>query len=169
MIDELKFQFVYHHSLGSDLLVDISKLKMQHWNYPLEEHLKWINKHINSNDLHLLMYRNSALIGYVNLVERIINSGDRLKALGIGNVCIANEYQRVGYGILLISAVNSYLKENKIVGILFCKEYLNSFYTAAGWIKYHKRVYDQNNRVIPHEFFFYNARLENVSLEGDLF
>ena len=112
----------------------ILELKQQHWKYDYESQLQWFKKNIKKNDLHLLIYEQAELIAYLNAVwiDVEINS-EQIKALGIGNVCVALCYRNIGFGQLLMATINSFLKSQNICGFLLCKDALVAFYEKSDW------------------------------------
>jgi predicted GNAT family N-acyltransferase len=73
----------------------------------------------------------------MNLVELVVKSdlGEET-SLGIGNVCISENVQGKGYGILLMQMATFLLKNLGNSGVLLCKPALNLFYQKAGWFLY---------------------------------
>lgn len=131
---KLRFEVVEHKNITSDIIHDICILKDENWSYGLSKQFQWIADNISDNDYHILVYSQS-LVGYTNLVKReiLINDNQPIPILGIGNVCVSNQFKKKGIGSILMNYVSNFLKENEIPGILFCKENLVSFYNKTGW------------------------------------
>jgi predicted GNAT family N-acyltransferase len=114
-----------------DTLIEI---KQQHWPYPYEAQIKWINDNIKSDDYHLFLYLNDEFVGYLNIVHIIvIMDGREIDDYGIGNVCVSKKYAHIGLGSVLMSVANSWLKKQEKIGFLLCKDELIDFYRQAGW------------------------------------
>jgi predicted GNAT family N-acyltransferase len=128
----MKFEFIKNDKISKDLVLDIIKLKNIHWQYTIEQHLDWINKNINPNDIHVIMRHNQELVGYLNLVQLNVKISDsNYDFYGIGNVCVKEKAK--GYGKMLIDGVNEYLMQENFQGILLCKDSLVDFYSKCTW------------------------------------
>ena len=68
--------------------------------------------------------------------------------LGIGNVCVDKRFTKLGYGSVLMSCVNMFIKSMNSCGILLCKEKLLDFYSSSNW----KRVYSKDILVEGESF-----------------
>lgn len=122
-----------HFNLSKDKLLEIIDIKSVRWNYSAEQHLDWIHKNIQANDIHILLYLENQLIAYTNLVNvsAEINNEKKISFKGIGNVCTLASGK--GYGNLLMEAVNKILIQNNWKGILFCKDHLVKYYEKFSW------------------------------------
>jgi len=126
-------RFIPHSAIDQKLLIKIIEVKMKSWPYSIEEQLKWIEKNIDDNDVHVLLIDSKDnILAYLNLIEieTTINNVKCL-AVGIGNVCAVEKGK--GYGSTLIRKTNDYLTENKKTGFLFCNNQLLPFYQALNW------------------------------------
>lgn len=128
----MRFEFLKHSEITEKKLGDVIFLKNIHWPYSDDEHLNWIKKNLNFNDIHVLVYEESDLVAYLNLVitEVAINTVI-MPFIGIGNVCSRDKGK--GYGKILLEEVNNYLTSNEQYGILFCKSNLIDFYKKFNW------------------------------------
>lgn len=128
----MEYKFIKHPELSIRELEKIIDLKKIHWKYSTEEHNDWIKKNINDNDIHVLMFENEILVGYMNLVqtEAILNN-EKINFSGIGNVC--SKEKGKGYGKHLLVGVNNYLSVQKQKGLLLCKDDLVVFYEKFNW------------------------------------
>lgn len=131
----IKFDFVPHLQLTNDQIEAICELKSQYWKYPIESQKAWLNNNFSSEDVHLFLYNESTFIGYLSLVkmDSTIIDESNLNLFGLGSVCVSLTEKGKNYGLLLMYLVSFYLKSNKAIGILLCKEELVSFYNKAGW------------------------------------
>ncbi len=110
-------------------------LKQQHWGYTDEEQRRWFSENIMTDDYHLQIYRGGVLLAYLNIVhvDITINNQDLVGLLGIGNVCVNNNYGRVGMGSILMSVANSFIKKERSCGLLLCHGELTEFYKKSEW------------------------------------
>jgi hypothetical protein len=49
------FEFITHKDISGNALNRICMLKQQHWHYSIQEQLKWIEKNLRYNDIHVLL------------------------------------------------------------------------------------------------------------------
>lgn len=134
----MNFEFVQHKKCSENIFIEISRLKDEFWHYPIEEHLRWMEKNLDSDDIHLLL-RNEKndLIGYLNLVNLSCQAENvSISCIGIGNVCVKREYQQQSIGYLLVKLTEYHLLKNKKTGVLLCKDSLAAFYNKCKWIQY---------------------------------
>src|SRR5690606_27134561 len=118
-----------HSQLNEGQIVDICKLKSEHWHHDLASQKKWLIENFAAKDIHLLLFEDDTLIGYLSLVHlslegRLVSS----TILGLGSVCVSNAKKGKNFGLLLMSLVNFYILSNKSFGILLCKKDLVPFY-----------------------------------------
>ena len=140
MVNNIEINYIRHIDLKIKDKNEINILKSQHWNYSLEEHDLWMNSNIKDSDYHILIKSNQMIIGYMNVVNRILMIDNKnIEALGIGNVCVDKNYIGKKIGLLLMDACNIFLKYNSKIGILLCKDNLIKFYLKSGW-----NLYDGN-------------------------
>jgi len=125
-------KIIKHKELNKELLLEIVHLKKLSWDYPISNHLKWIEENIRENDIHFLLYDNDLFVAYMNLVEVHVRQNDKqIPFWGIGNVC--SKYKGRGDGKKLMNEVNSFLTNNSFYGLLFCKKHLVEFYNKFDW------------------------------------
>lgn len=142
----ISIEFVSNKELDFLSLNKIINLKMQHWNYQMEDQIQWIKKNIRDNDFHLMLFDNKKeLIAYLNIINlKIEIENKEMKYLGIGNVCVNSNYKGNGYGVLIVNIANFFINHLGLPGILLCKKSLNNFYQKAGWILYKGETYVDN-------------------------
>lgn len=131
-------EFIEHKDINKNELEKICILKKQHWDYSIEKQMQWINCNLSNNDVHLLLKENDEILfGYLNLVKLSILLDDKsTNMIGIGNVCVDNNYQKNQYGFFLMKTAEYYLRKKKENGILLCKEKLIPFYDTIRWNRY---------------------------------
>ena len=59
-------------NLSEDLLIEISKLKNEHWKYTLKIQLNRFKKNIKRKDIHNCLFLDDTLVGYTCLRKREI-------------------------------------------------------------------------------------------------
>lgn len=132
----IKFDFIFHSELTDSQIVSICELKAQYWKYELESQKIWLNENFSDQDVHLLLFENDTLIGYLSLVHlkgvKLQNLNDKI--FGLGSVCISLCQKGKSFGLLLMHLVNYYFQANHLFGILLCKKDLVPFYEKSGWI-----------------------------------
>ena len=125
-------KFTLHSHITEELLNLIISVKSVAWPFSYEDQKKWIDKNIKDEDIHVLLFENDKPLAYLNLIKIDFHIDKELiSGYGIGNVCATQK--GMGWGKELIDSVNEYLKANKYIGILFCKEPLVKFYLESGW------------------------------------
>jgi predicted GNAT family N-acyltransferase len=139
MLNNFIVNFVKHSEVSSTLLDEVISLKQQHWPHSYKSQLDWINKNLNGNDYHLLlMNREGNLLGYMNLVNRMVNGNP---ILGVGNVCINNVLLNKGIGTVLMQIGKYYSKELSLDLVLLCKSDLAPFYKKCGFFQNKNKVF----------------------------
>lgn len=126
-------QYILHKELNDENLKKIIDIKSIAWPYSFEKQLKWIENNIKDEDIHvLLLDDNNAITAYLNMVSiNFTINNVNYSGYGIGNVCASKRGS--GKGALLMHKLNKYFVDNKIIGLLFCKEELLNFYNKQGW------------------------------------
>lgn len=147
--------YVQNNELENDELNLAISLKQVAWKYSYRQQLSWIENNINEEDLHVFLFENNKAVAYMNMVYvKLIIDDCELRVLGIGNVCSVSP--GYGYGKTLLSKVNLYLIENNIVGLLFCKDALVSYYQKCGWNLIPKNKLNVNIDQRSFSTMFYN-------------
>lgn len=126
-------KFLNHSEITEDLLHRIIEVKTAAWPYDYDDQKDWIKNNLKRSDIHVLLSNNEKPIAYMNLIKIDFNLDSiKFSGFGIGNVCALEKGK--GWGKELLISVNSYLKDNQHIGILFCKQALVKFYSIHGWI-----------------------------------
>lgn len=164
----MRIKFVVHKNLTSKELQDIIQIKSISWPYSKEKQLKWIERNINENDVHVLLFsKENKLIAYANLIniDLTINNQNNL-ALGVGNVCAYEKGE--GFGKLLMHFINEFLLQNHKIGLLFCNKRLINFYLLNQWvlIDQNKIVLSFKNEIVETMIFNCNEGLESMEYSG---
>src|SRR6218665_3491538 len=112
---------IQHAKLNENEILEICNLKARRWNYPIKEHIKWLNTYIHETDYHVLIKKQGKIIAYANLVNIIgVVNNQSIELKGIGNVCTRETGK--GYGNILMYEINKILDNNSWKGLLFCKD-----------------------------------------------
>lgn len=131
----IKFDFIKNSQLTSSDVENICKLKSEHWKYDIESQKEWLRENFSENDIHLVLYKEERLIGYLSLkLFKMKDSLDKdILALGVGSVCVTQSEKGKNFGLLLMYLVNFYLDSEHLTGVLLCKQELVPFYQKSGW------------------------------------
>ena len=153
---------INHFDLKQSVLDQIIEIKSFSWNYSYDEHSDWIKKNLNSDDVHFLIYNeDDILICYLNLVSVYLKENNKkIPVYGVGNVCTRNK--GTGEGRLLMNQLNSFLLDEKLKGLLFCKDNLVPFYKKFNWSKV--SIVNSNN-MINTMIFNFNNLSENLKYD----
>jgi len=158
-------KIIIHNNIQLKELKKICKIKSVFGNFTEESQLNWIENNIKDSDIHFLVYKNSTLVGYANLVRENININNiDYNILGLGNVC-TSEHKK-GYGSILMKKINLYLINQNEIALLFCKEKLLNFYAKYDW----KIIQPDFTRDIKWMIYNYDlAKMKTINYQGQLF
>lgn len=134
----MNWKVVKHKDLSMTEGLRIAYLKDQHWPYGLESQILWMKDNIAMDDVHLLGEEQDGdkvdLKAYITLTNlSVVVDGLHINCLGVGGVCVDKAMQHLGIGRLLMQEAGKYIKEEKQLGILLCKDSLVPFYKKCGW------------------------------------
>lgn len=143
--------------LTIDYIQQINRLKNQHWSHSKEEHMKWFEENINSDDEHLMLWGKSRLQAYLNLIHVEVKIEKcPYRMLGIGNVCVSKEKEHTGIGAILMAAANAVLRETGLCGLLLCHDNTLKFYENCGWKKMEVETSIVKEKLFIHHVMFYD-------------
>lgn len=150
----MRFDFVTHGDCPSSLRQEISRLKMQSWQYPVEAQLAWMEDNLVDNDIHLLLRDNAGvLVGYLDMVHLKVEADNANKEmLGVGNVCVDMNARGCGYGFLLVKLAESRMRSMHLSGVLLCHDALVGFYSLCGWHKFGGELVVAGEKLACHCF-----------------
>jgi hypothetical protein len=161
MINNICTDLIVHDDADETILKSIVCLKSQHWHYSIEEQLSWIKKNINPDDYHILIRSGNTLIAYMNMVHRkVLVGAETHLMLGIGNVCIHLEYQKLQLGILAMNICQFFLGSLSKKGILLTKNHLLAFYEKAGWFQFQGKTFCRGQLLDNFTFLSDETQLE---------
>ncbi len=128
------FLFVKHRDLTEDLLTSICLIKASAWDYPIEEHKRWILENLKDSDIHVILEVDGNPMAYLNLVRTQVkvNNHGYVDVIGVGNVCCKSKNN--GIGSRLMKVVSNYFLANDLKAILFCGQRLLTFYKSFGFM-----------------------------------
>lgn len=158
----IKFDFILHSELTEEQLERVCELKSQHWKHDMASQKKWLNENFSPHDVHLLLFENDQLIGYLSLVHLKIEGllESKTDIYGLGSVCVSIDQKGKHFGLLLMNLVNYYLHAKRAIGILLCKNELVPFYEKNGWIVFKGNVTIKKE---PYNFFLMTTKTLNQS------
>lgn len=154
------FDFIKHSECSKNILDEICQLKSQYWHYPLQEHLNWINSNLSNEDIHLILKEKNHIIAYLDIIRGKfkIDDFEENDFLGIGNVCVDKNYLKQEYGFLIMKIAEFYIRKNKGIGLLVCKEENITFYKKINWRLFVGSI-KVCNKPFDHYLFYYNTQL----------
>lgn len=159
----VEIKLIKHSEASNDILEKIAKIKSIRWKYSEIEQLLWMQKNLQQEDVHLLIYLKEEIIAYSNFVRtEVIINGKPTPFMGLGNVCTLESGK--GYGEVLMNGVNMSLLENNWSGILLCKENLISYYNKYNWILVPKLLID-SERLLGVNTMLFNYSVEILNLD----
>lgn len=158
-----KYLIVSNADVSQDLKIEICCVKRSFGEYTQESQIIWMEENLRKEDLHFLLYNDDAVVAYCNLVERLlICNNERIKVLGVGNVCSVISGQ--GFGATLMEYVNQYMLDEGKIGLLLCKESLLPFYKKNGW-----KLISVSELTCKAMIFNYSSEFEQFSYTDRLF
>ena len=144
-------EYIKHKEINNQKIKDIINLKSQFWLYDYDSQKKWIKENVKLEDEHILIYKESQLLGYGLILKRNCNIVD--------SIIVNEKYRGMGYGGYLINFINNKIEDN---GFLLCEKHNISYYKKYGWKK------DNNikifNKKIKDNLYFmkYNLKINDV-------
>ena len=153
----MEFVLINHAELTEEHLYSIAKIKSQHWLYPIESQIEWIQKTYNSLDTHVFLLENNTIIGYVSIVDlKIVANGKSINSLGLSCLCIDKQYSGNGYGLLVMERAIEYANKNKKSLCLLCNEKLVNHYSKIGFRTLTPFSINVNQTPFTHKFMVYD-------------
>ena len=166
------------NQLKKEEIINICKLKNQHWPMDLKKQIiSWfILTHKNDKLLSISFKENT--VAFLRLkLRKIIANKKVFDSYTLSEVCIDKEFQGKGLGTKIIKKSQDIIMQKKIPGYLLCESNLINFYKKLGWknIKNIKTVEKVNaeEKNLNHKktCFFYNllSNYDNIKLVGKMF
>ena len=131
------------YKLTKSECVKIFKLKNTFWKYDLKSQKEFFNKMYKKNDLHILFFNNTNLIGY-NCLK--VSSNSHFKYILIDSFIIHPDYQGKGISdILLSKSLNEIINLNYIT-YLYANSNSLSLYRRFGFQKTKHKLFEKKNQ-----------------------
>lgn len=163
------FKFLKHTDCTNKQLLQIAELKQQHWQYPLESQIEWMNKNLHSDDIHLILQNenNRELLAYLSLrsINIIPEDGKAVNIIGIGNVCTNVKYKGSGLGYAIMKLAEYFVLSKKMNFILLCKNSVKQFYEKCKLIEYPGEIILSEDKKDIHLFSFQPLVLKKIWIE----
>ncbi len=146
---ELKLLSIKTEKLSSDQIFQICTLKNSHYNYGLKSNIEWFKKNCKKNDIHNLIYKNGAFIGYTLLRNRtFFIKKVKKKYLYFDTLIINKKFRKQKISSLLMNFNNYIILQQKKMSFLFCKKRMIKFYEKFGW----KKINNKNYSLYDHKY-----------------
>ena len=127
-----KILYIKHSDITEIYINEIIAIKSAAWQYSDKSHREWLSKNLKSSDIHVFLYMKERVVAYLNLISIELNVNTiKVSGLGVGNVCAFEKGK--SWGTELMSRVNTFIKKNNCIGLLFCKNTLIEFYQKQNW------------------------------------
>lgn len=153
----IRINFIKHKNCSIEQKIELSLFKKLNWDYPVESQLNWMSDNLLPDDIHVLLEVNNELVAYLNIVKlKITVNQDSQSAFGIGNVCVSPKYKGKSYGRMIMSVVDCYARQHKVLALLYCQQKNLGFYKSCGW----NEVNNANTKCNAHMF-------TNIPIEED--
>lgn len=156
------FKSVTTKKLSKKTIKDICKIKNKYWSHGLKSQLKYFKKNIKDYDTHNLIYKNNDLAGYTAFRLRRIFLGKRVKKyLLLDTIIVKKKYREKNLGKILMEYNNQFIKDKKLISILFCTKNRSKFFRKYLWQELKRKNYS----LLDHNFsektmFFNKSRLK---------
>ncbi len=113
------------HKHISKNINDIIRLKDTFWCCGRQSQREWIARHINDDDIHVMLYCTNELMGYglIRFVQENL--------VVIDNILIRADKRNQGYGLKLMNTIDETIR--KLPAVLLCDEKTIPFYLKSGW------------------------------------
>tara|TARA_B100000787_G_scaffold169201_1_gene159726 strand:- start:2526 stop:3674 length:1149 start_codon:yes stop_codon:yes gene_type:complete len=139
--NDFKLISIQSKKLTKKIIIDISKLKMQEWNFSLKSHIKYFNDTLKENEINNMIYLNDKLIGYtLHRKKKLYKSNSYVL---IDTVIINKNYRKKNLGTILMNFNNNEIIKSKLPAYLQCKTEHIKFYKNFSW----KEV-DKKNKIL---------------------
>ena len=130
----MNFVLIKHSELTKAQAYKIAEVKSQHWLYPVESQIEWMQKSYKPCDVHILLMDDDVLVGYMCLAKLdIIADGNACEALGVSCVCVDRDHLKKGYSIMVMNRALEIAKESKMIICLLCKDNLVKLYEKCDY------------------------------------
>jgi len=142
----INLRSVKHEKLSKKNILDICKLKNEHWRYGLISNLKWFKKNIKKNDIHNLLFLKQELIGYTLLRKRIAFTKykqitKKINYLYFDTLIIKKKFRKKNYGNILMEFNSKIINKKKAHSFLICSSRTINYYRKFKWTNLDKKEF----------------------------
>ena len=132
---DIAFRNIRGSELTDDLIDAISRLKVQHWPYPLKSQKQWLKEKTAATDRHIIGQSGDRMVAYLRIAERAgLLAGRALRLAGVGTVVVDPAFRRRGLGTRLMAHASDWITGgDAMVGVVYCEPGLERFYELCGW------------------------------------
>jgi len=126
-------------------ITDLLSLKNDHWKHGIQSQKKFFLENIKTNDLHILLYSEKTLIGYVCLRKHKFfkkKNKKKINYLHFDTCIIKNQFRGKNYTRILMNFTNKIIENFKCISILYCEKKLVSFYQKYDWKVSNEKFYN---------------------------
>ena len=161
-----KFRIFSHKTtttknLTKKQIMQICKLKNQHWKFGIKSQFDWFVKNSHPEDIHYQVLFKNNLIGYLHLGLRNLEYLNKTSVQYVlfRNLIVSKNFRSYGIGFNIMKFANNFIEKKNKIGFLICKKKLIKFYSNYNW-KLYKKV---NFKLLDHshnymKFMFYNFK-----------
>jgi len=137
--------------INTKIKKQIFLLKKSYWNFSLIKQKEWFKKNIKKNDIHNLLFLDNKLIGYTLLRKRsFLQNHTKKNYFYFDTLVIKKQFQKLGYGKLLMYLNINVIKNSKLQSFLLCEKKHIKFYKNFGWKKVNKKIEFKDKKIKNH-------------------
>ena len=146
--------------LSFDQINEIMLLKNQHWKNGLKSQLIWFKNNSFANDIHIMVYINNKVIGYVHLGYRRVKINLKEKNyILFRNLIVNKKFRSQKISSLIMNVTNILIRSKKEIGFLICKKKLCKFYQKFNWkINNKKLIFLSDHDHRSMKFMIFNSK-----------
>lgn len=140
--------------LNKKLINKILILKDTQWKKGIKSQKIFFKKISKKNDIHVMLFYNGILSGYVFLRKRkCIYKKKILNYFHFDTLIIAKKFRKKKLSYFLMDFTNNIIKSRNIMSVLYCDKKLINFYRKFKWRKINKKqftskILNKNNKNI---------------------
>lgn len=146
-----KIQVLSKATLTESFKEEIYKLKQTHYKYSLISQKNWFNKYINAHDMHILLFKDSKVIGYNVLKIRKLKVVYKQKKIEqncylFDTLVINPSLRNQGLSKLIMNKSNLLIKNRNYFSVLVCLNNLVNYYKKFNWslLPKNKIIFSEN-------------------------
>ena len=159
----ISFYSIKTKKLKKKQVLDIIKLKDQHWKFGLKSQLFFFKKNFKSYDIHNLLYLSSKLIGYTALKRRTFyKKKEKKKYLLFDTLVISKDFRNLKLSNIIMNFNNKIIVNNKMQSILICENKLYKFYKKFLWSKIDRKSIALKDYETKKNFMGFNFKAKEL-------